>query len=423
MEWIKIVNYIITVIFLLCYSYQFVYIPISWFMKKRKPAPQPQMEHKYAALICARNEASVIGDLIDSLHRQTYASDQLHVFVLADNCTDDTARIARKKGAVVYERFNKELVGKGYALAALLRYLKQDYPEGFDGYFVFDADNILADDYIEQMDRTFSEGHDIVTSYRNSKNYGDNWISAGYALWFLRESRYLNYARSLLGVSCAVSGTGFMFSRKVAEEIGDWPFYTLTEDIEFSVDQIVKGRKIAYCKDAELFDEQPVKFSQSWWQRMRWSKGYLQVLQIYGGKLLKGAAHGNVSCMDVSMNIMPAYVLSILSIICNVTLTILGVLHGNDVQVVFWSVLQLLGNMYFTAFVVGAITTVTEWKHIHTSAPRKILYSFTFPLFMMTYIPISAAVLFCKVEWRPIVHSRSGVSVYRKIEPLVNREN
>ena len=112
MEWIKIVNYIITVIFLLCYSYQFVYIPISWFMKKRKPAPQPQMEHKYAALICARNEASVIGDLIDSLHRQTYASDQLHVFVLADNCTDDTARIARKKGAVVYERFNKELVGK-----------------------------------------------------------------------------------------------------------------------------------------------------------------------------------------------------------------------------------------------------------------------------------------------------------------------
>lgn len=423
MEWIKIINYIITVIFLLCYSYQFVYIPISWFMKKKKPAPRPQMEHTYAALICARNEASVIGDLIDSLHRQTYASDHLHVFVLADNCTDDTARIARKKGAVVYERFNKELVGKGYALSELLRYLKEDYPEGFDGYFVFDADNILADDYIEQMDRTFSEGHDIVTSYRNSKNYGDNWISAGYALWFLRESRYLNQSRYLLGVSCAVSGTGFLFSRKVAEEIGEWPFHTLTEDIEFSIDQICKGKKIAYCKDAELFDEQPVKFSQSWWQRMRWSKGYLQVLRIYGGKLLKGAVHGSASCIDVSMNIMPAYALSILSILCNVTLTILGAIHGNDVQVVFWSVLQLMGNMYFTAFVVGMITTITEWRHIQASAYQKILYSFTFPLFMMTYIPISAAALFCKVEWRPIVHSRSGITVYRKIKPLVNREN
>ena len=63
----------------------------------------------------------------------------------------------------------------------------------------------------------FSDGYQIVTSYRNSKNYGDNWISAGYALWFLRESRYLNHARFLLGTSCAVSGTGFLFSRRVLE--------------------------------------------------------------------------------------------------------------------------------------------------------------------------------------------------------------
>ena len=107
----------------------------------------------------------------------------------------------------------RDRVGKGYALQTLLGHLEQDYPAGFDGYFVFDADNILDPDYIAAMNRTFSQGHDIVTSYRNSKNYGDNWISAGYALWFLRESRYLNHARSLLGTSCAVSGTGFLFSR------------------------------------------------------------------------------------------------------------------------------------------------------------------------------------------------------------------
>lgn len=420
MELIKIINYIITIVFLLCYSYQFIYIPISWF-KKRRTSAAPCVEHNYAVLICARNEAAVIGDLIDSLHRQTYDSNRLHIFVMADNCTDDTALIARGKGAVVYERFNKELVGKGYALSALFRHLKQDYKEGFDGYFVFDADNILADDYIEQMNRTFSEGHDIVTSYRNSKNYGDNWISAGYGLWFLRESRYLNYARHLLGVSCAVSGTGFLFSRCVAEEIGEWPFHMLTEDIEFSVDQIVKGRKVAFCREAELFDEQPVRFSQSWRQRMRWAKGYLQVLKGYGGELIKGTLHGNFSCFDISMNIMPAYVLSILSIVCNVVLTIWGAMHGDDMLVVLWSVLQLLGSMYFTLFLVGTITTISEWKHIHTSAFRKVLYSFTFPLFMLTYIPISVAVLFCKVEWKPIVHSGSGVNLCR-VKAIVNHE-
>ena len=69
----------------------------------------------------------------------------------------------------------------------------------FDGYIVLDADNVLERDFVSRMNETFSEGKDIVTCYRDSKNYGDNWISAGYGLWFLRESRYLNGARSRIG--------------------------------------------------------------------------------------------------------------------------------------------------------------------------------------------------------------------------------
>lgn len=183
----------------------------------------PAKDNRYAVLICARNEQRVIGDLIASLRGQTYSQGLLSIFVLADNCTDDTAMVARVAGANVYERFNQVQVGKGYALQELLEHLEQDYPQGFDGYFVFDADNILAPNYVEAMNRTFSDGHDIVTSFRNSKNYGDNWISAGYALWFLRESRYLNHARFLLGTSCAVSGTGFLFSRRVLEETAPGP--------------------------------------------------------------------------------------------------------------------------------------------------------------------------------------------------------
>ncbi|MBQ3401619.1 MAG: glycosyltransferase, partial [Lachnospiraceae bacterium] len=282
----------------------------------------------YAVLICARNEETVIRDLIESLKAQTYPQRRLHIFVLADNCTDRTADIARAAGARVYTRENQEQVGKGYALEELLMYLHEDHPAGFDGYFVFDADNLLAPDYIARMDRMFAEGHEIITSYRNSKNYGSNWISAGYALWFLRESRYLNHARYLLGTSCAVSGTGFAFSRAVAEEVAGWPYHLLTEDIEFSIDQITHGRKIAFCEDAVLYDEQPVTFGQSVRQRMRWVRGYLQVFRGYGGRLFAGIARGDFSCYDMIMNIFPAFILSAASIAVNAVLTILNVQSG-----------------------------------------------------------------------------------------------
>lgn len=414
METLKTVNWIISIVFLICYSYQFFYIPVSWLGRRREELPGPR--HTYAILICARNESNVIADLIGSIRAQTYDASALHIFVLADNCTDDTAAVARSAGATVYERFDRTHVGKGYALQALMAHLAEDHPAGFDGYFIFDADNILAPDYVEQMDRTFSQGYDVVTGYRNSKNYGDNWISAGYGLWFLRESRYLNHARHLLGSSCAVGGTGFLFSRAVAQEMGAWPYHLLVEDIEFSVDQILHRRRIAFCPRAVLYDEQPTRFRQSWRQRSRWSRGYLQVFRRYGMHLVGGALRGRFACFDMAMSIMPAFILSVAAIFCDLTLAIHGVLSGGSLAIAALSVGELLGDMYVTLFMLGAITTVTEWRQIRTSAVKKILYTFTFPLFMATYIPISLWALVKPVKWEPIEHSVTAASLKQRGE-------
>ncbi|MDO4811470.1 MAG: glycosyltransferase family 2 protein [Eubacteriales bacterium] len=412
MRALQMINFIIAILFFVCYSYQFVYIPVV--LLRREAPHNAAAPHRYAVLICGRNEAAVIGDLIASLHNQTYDTALLHIFVLADNCTDDTALIARAAGATVYERQSTTRVGKGYALQDLLVHIAQDYPQGFDGYFVFDADNILAPDYIERMNETFSQGHQIITSYRNSKNYGDNWISAGYALWFLRESRYLNHARFLLGTSCAVSGTGFLFSRAVLEDMGPWPFHMLTEDIEFSVDQITKGRKIAFCPQAELYDEQPTQFRQSWRQRSRWSKGYLQVFRGYGKSLIRGIFRGSWSCFDMSMAIMPAFILSALGVVCNITLSIWGAATGDNALYALQSIGEMLCNMYLTLFIIGAVTTITEWRHIHTSTAKKLLYTLTFPLFMFTYLPIAISSLFIKPQWKPIEHRLSAAQLRKR---------
>ena len=147
MNTLRVIDYLIAILFTLCYAYQFLYIPIPWFVKKRS-SEKPLVYHDFAVLICARNEAAVIGDLLDSLRHQTYPAEKLHLFVMADNCTDATAAIAESCGAKVYTRFDKTNVGKGYALQVLMDCLKRDYPAGFDGYFVFDADNLLEPDYI-----------------------------------------------------------------------------------------------------------------------------------------------------------------------------------------------------------------------------------------------------------------------------------
>lgn len=404
MEILETLNFIIAAVFFICYAYQFFYIPAA-LIKKDEPNKE-EKKHRFAVLVCARNEEAVIAGLINSIHRQTYDRNLIRIFVMADNCTDKTASAARNAGATVYKRNNPNLVGKGYALEALLKNIERDYPRNyFDGFFVFDADNVLDKNYIAEMNRTFSDGNDIITSYRDSKNYGDNWISAGYALWFLRESRYLNHARMLLGTSCAVSGTGFFFSRRILEKNGGWNFHLLTEDIEFTVHNIVNGEKVAFCPKAVLYDEQPTSFRQSWRQRLRWAKGYLQVYGKYGKDLAKGIARGDFSCFDMAMAIMPAAVLTAVSVVINSCVAAVTLAGGGNVTPILISLGESVLNVYLTLLLLGGITTATEWKMIHTSAVKKVFYIFTFPLFMLTYIPISFAAIFAKVEWKPISHS------------------
>ena len=403
---LRTINAVISALFFICYTYQFLYIPLV-LLKKRRPAALPASPHRYAVLIAARNEENVIAGLLDSLAAQTYDMSLVTVFVAADNCTDSTAAIARAHGAVVYERFNHVNVGKGYALDFLLQHIGADYPEGFDGYFVFDADNLLSPDYIQRMNETFSAGHEIVTSYRNSKNYGDNWISAGYALWFLRESRYLNGARCRLGTSCAVSGTGFLFSHRILEKCGGWHYFLLTEDIQFTIANVVRGEKVGYCPTAVLYDEQPTTFRQSFRQRLRWSRGYLQVFRHYGAALFRGIFRGSFSCYDMTMHIMPAAVLTGASLVVNLGAAVVNCVSGGDWSVLALCLLQTFLSLYLTVFVLGVITTVTEWDNIYCSAAKKVWYAITFPVFMFTYIPIVIVSLFHNPAWQPIHHSRS----------------
>lgn len=414
-------NYLIALVLTLAYLYQGFYLLVGLVRRRWRDNHQPSQLHRFAAIISARNEAEVIGALIDSLKQQNYPAELLDIYVVADNCTDHTARVALAHGARVYERQDAVHRGKGYAMDYLFHTLKAEKRDNYDGYFVFDADNLVDKEFVVEMNRVFDRGYDAVTSYRNSKNFGDNWISAGYSLWFLRESRFLNFPRMLLGTNCAVSGTGFLVSGKVIEANGGWPFHLLTEDIEFSVSCAIEGRRIGYCDRAVIYDEQPTTFRQSWDQRLRWSKGFYQVDAKYGLPLLRGCARlgrRGTSCYDMLMTVAPGMLITILAILFNGVILLAGFTQPAYIaNRVMEEVLGFMGgavvSFYLGLLGYGLITTISEWRHIHAKVWQKIVYLFTFPLFMFTYLPISIWALVRKVEWKPIQHGVTKKNLQR----------
>ncbi|MDR0519060.1 MAG: glycosyltransferase family 2 protein [Clostridiales Family XIII bacterium] len=377
-------------------------------LRRRNPRYPKAEPGRYAIMICARNEEAVIGPLIDTINNQEYPRDLIDVHVIADNCTDGTAEAARAKGAFVVERQNKEKVGKGYAL----EYLIDSITEGgtkwvYDGYLVIDADNLLEKHFVAEFNDAMKGGCRVVTGYRDSKNFADNWLSASYAVWWLREARYLNGARTLLGLSAQVSGTGFAVRGDLLEELGGWHYFTLTEDVEFTFAMVERGERIGYTPYAILYDEQPTVFKQSWDQRMRWIKGYFQAYYRYGWKMLKRVfTKHSFPCYDMLVNTFAGTVLT-LGTLLFYTVNIIS--HAFQ-RISVWEPLlylgEFVGTCYCMLFVIGLITIRTEREYIYAPRSKVFRYSITFPLFLFTLLPMVICAPFDKKIWPQVVHSR-----------------
>lgn len=410
---IVLFNSIVGVAFTVCFLYQVIFFFIGLIRGQAK-IPKAKTLHRYAFFIAAHNEEAVIANLVRSIKDQDYPSELIDIFVVADACTDNTAAEARDAGAIVYERNDLSRKGKSWVMDYGFERILKEYPDKYEGFFIFDADNLLSRDYVSIMNDAFDQGYLALTSYRNSKNFGSSWISAAYATWFIREARYLNNARMICGTSCAVSGSGYLVSAKIIEGMRGWDFHTLTEDIQFATFCAVHGVRIGYAP-AEFFDEQPLTLKASIKQRMRWTKGFYQVLFSYGKHMLKSIGKfRRFAAYDMLMVVGPAMLLTLMCLMVNATFLIVGGFsHGflateAELEQTAASVIILFVYMYGTFFVMGLTTTITEWKHIHCPKKWRIFTNlFTFPIFMFTYMPLTVAALFLKVDWVPTPHDVS----------------
>ena len=406
-------NMLVVGFFTVFFAYQAVFFVIGA-LKGEYRYPKARQNHRYAFFIAAHNEEQVIANLVRSIKAQDYPQELIDVFVVADSCTDCTAEVARSAGAIVYERNDLARKGKSWVMDYGFARILREYPGVYEGFFVFDADNLVSPDFTTIMNDAFDQGYMAVTGYRNSKNFGSSWISAAYATAYLREARFLNNARMICGTSCAVSGSGYLVSARIIEAMHGWQFHTLTEDIQFSTFCAIHGVRIAYAP-AQFYDEQPVTFKASWKQRMRWTKGFYQVFFTYGAHLIKSMVRfRRFSAYDMFMTVAPGNLITLISILANGTFLIVGLLsHGflatdTEIATCFESIVMTLVALYQTYFWMGLFTTILERRSIHcTKRWRVVLNVLTFPLFMFTYIPLIVAALFLKVDWVPTPHSIS----------------
>ncbi|MCX7774285.1 MAG: glycosyltransferase family 2 protein, partial [Clostridia bacterium] len=155
------------------------YITISafaWVRRKEAPAIDFAPVKKFAVLVAAHNEEQVIRGILHSLKKLNYPKELYEIFVIADNCTDNTARISRELGAKVYERFDNVKRGKGYSLEWMFKKLF-DMEEEYDAVCILDADNLVSTNFLLEMNKQLCQGHEVVQGYLDSKNPLDTWIS------------------------------------------------------------------------------------------------------------------------------------------------------------------------------------------------------------------------------------------------------
>lgn len=399
---LKIISVIITFVTTGFMLYQFA-IALFGLRKPARPQPTSHKKHRFAIVVSARNEQSVIGYLIDSLMAQDYPKELFDVIVIADNCTDNTAQVSREHGAIVYERFNTALVGKGFALNWLFQQLLEKDPDYYDAICVFDADNVVDTHYLTQMNMQLCAGAQLAQGYRDSKNPTDTAVSGCYSLYWWTLTRFFHVARNNMGLSAMVSGTGFMFRTDIIRETNGWHTSSLCEDCEFSLQNIAAGRKVVLAYDAVFYDEQPVSFSQSVRQRHRWSAGNLQCIRYCFADLFKSLVQkGNWNALDglLFLFFIPSVSVGVLGMLVN------ALIYSTDFAAFLHVIpLLILGGIVLWLAVMGqAILVLWMGKKPIKPMWKAILY---YPIFLLSWMAINFVGLYYQSKvWKPIDHTK-----------------
>lgn len=388
------------------------YTLISLFgIYRRKKTEEYPSKKRFAVIIAAHNEETVIGNALDSLNGVDYPKNMYDIYVIADNCSDRTAKVAEMHGAIVYTRYDDKLRGKGYALEWMFEKIFE-MDGRYDAIAIFDADNLVSRNFLKEMNKKLCQGYSVVQGFLDSKNPYDSWITASYSIAFWTTNRMFQLAKNNIGLSSQIGGTGFCMEIETLKRLG-WGATCLTEDLEFSCKLVLNGFKVGWAHDAVIYDEKPITLKQSWKQRRRWMQGFADVAERYFFKLFfKGIKDFDIVALDCAIYTIQPFV-------------VIG--YGISTILTFaQSMLNLPLNVFLIKFLLNSTFGIGDkiWNVISIATfiympfmllldrkmdLRILFWYLLYPVYTLTWIPITVQGIAYRKrkEWDHTIHTRA----------------
>ena len=314
-------------------------------MAKKNKIFGGEYQKNFAVVIPAHNEEHGITKTLQSAFELKYQRNKFTVIVVADNCTDHTASIAKAAGANVYERVDKNLRGKGYALRWIFDKIIPEHI--YEAVVVVDADSVLNRNFLTVMNFYLNRGAVSLQSTDIVETGPASWSAAMIRISFLLYNFVRPLGRRVLGLPIGLRGNGMCLAIDTLKDI-PWDAYSLAEDVDYGLQLLLHGKPTYFAPEAEVYATMPQQTENAQSQRARWEGGRVSLIRKYSLLLLKAAWKSrSYMYFDTLVDLITPSVVNMIAIVgVMVVLNILilftgiGSTYGYSI---YWSVVGMCG--------------------------------------------------------------------------------
>ncbi|MEI6043207.1 MAG: glycosyltransferase family 2 protein [Chloroflexota bacterium] len=373
---------------------------------KKETIPATSTPDHFVILIPAHNEALTLPATLETIKALRADSANPLIVVVADNCSDETAELARQAGVLVYERHDAELRGKGHALQWAIRRLMAEYdPSQFNTLVIFDADTVPDAAFLQEAQYVLKRGGQVLQGRYDVLKPTESWRTILLYAAFVIYNHIRPLGRVTLGLSDGLRGNGMVFRREILERF-PWEAFSLVEDIEYTTRLALAGLSVTYVPQAKLYGQAAATGKQATSQRMRWEGGrWAQAKQDVPPLLRRAIAKADFVAFDRAFDL----------IIPPLALLVMGLVALTVVDVGLWLVLggELLGAtvLAWLGLLAGMVLFVFGGLLV-ARAPFFAFIALLFaPFYIIWKMRIYAKMLFRRIPQEWVRTSRSKIEL------------